>query len=170
MRIFIIGFMGSGKSTVAQLVAGAMDCRWIDLDSEIEKSSGLPVFSLFEEKGEEPFRLAEKTELEKWLGENDFVMSCGGGTPCFYDNLVKMKNAGKIIYLHASSEELFTRLQNEKENRPLLKGKTQDELKLFIYTLLEKRKKFYEQADHIVSSGNTPQITAEKIINVLKAQ
>lgn len=148
MRIFLIGFMGSGKTTLGKAFARAMQLQFIDLDWYIEERFHKTVQELFAERGEEGFREIERRMLHE-VGEfEDVIIAAGGGTPCFFDNIQYMNRVGKTIFLDVVPEVLFRRLKIAKSKRPLLAGKDDAELMSFILSALEKRKAFYEQADY----------------------
>lgn len=148
MRIFLIGFMGSGKTTLGKAFARAMQLQFIDLDWYIEERFHKTVQELFAERGEEGFREIERRMLHE-VGEfEDVIIAAGGGTPCFFDNIQYMNRVGKTVFLDVVPEVLFRRLKIAKSKRPLLAGKDDAELMSFILSALEKRKAFYEQADY----------------------
>lgn len=148
-RIFLIGLMGSGKSYWGEKIAALLHYQFIDLDTFIEENEGKSIASIFEQ-GETHFRLLEKKYLEKVILRENIVVATGGGTPCFYDNMKKMNDAGKTYYLKAEIETIISRLQHQRESRPLLKGKSPDELPAFFLQQLKTRKPFYEQADRML--------------------
>lgn len=142
-KIFLIGLPGAGKTTMGLDLAVDLGIQFVDLDQDIEKAAKLSVSEIFEEKGEAHFRQLEKLHLEKVIDELDnFVMATGGGTPCFFNNLERMKQAGKVIYINTPIEIIENRLKQDV-NRPLMKNHTLNELS-------EKRKGWYSQADHTI--------------------
>lgn len=145
-RIYLIGYMGAGKTTVGKDLANRMELSFIDLDSYIEARYHKTVGQLFEEKGEEGFRDIERRMLREIATFEDVLISTGGGAPCFSDNMAFMKETGTTVYLKVSVEELAKRLEVCKQTRPVLKGRSGDELKKFIEESLEKRNSFYNQA------------------------
>lgn len=146
-RIFLIGYMGAGKTTVGKTLAKLTGLSFIDLDSHIEARYHQTVSRLFAEKGEEEFRRIEQRMLQEVAAFEDVVISTGGGAPCFFDNMAFMKTSGLTIYLKVSVDELAQRLEVCKHNRPILQGKSGEQLKAFIAENLEKRESFYNQAD-----------------------
>jgi shikimate kinase len=145
-NVYIIGMPGVGKSYWAEQLAAAYQVQCIDLDNIIEVRTGMSIGSFFEKFGEAEFRKLERLTLSQVLevfGKN-CVIACGGGTPCFYDNLAQMKAKGKVVYLQASLEYLFQNLNKETQVRPLLKL---PDWKGKLSALLEKRKSIFEQAD-----------------------
>lgn len=148
-RIFLIGYMGAGKTSVGKVLAKRIGLSFIDLDSYIENRYQRTVGQLFEEKGEDAFRQIERNLLHEVAAFEDILISTGGGAPCFYDNIAFMNQSGTSVYLKVSVEELLKRLEVCKHTRPLLKNKTKEELRLFITKTLEKRKACYMQASVI---------------------
>jgi shikimate kinase len=146
MRYFIIGFMGSGKTHWARQWGKAFQLPVYDLDSEIEKKSGKSVMQLFKEDGEDAFRKLERTVLHAFAQKDSFVLSCGGGTPCFSDNIKWMNKHGVTIYLKATPHQLTQRLLTEKDTRPLIKDVPDDLLESFIAQKLNDRIEWYIQA------------------------
>ena len=164
-KIFLIGFMGSGKSTLGKRLANKLDVTFFDLDIEIENQEGLSVNEIFNQKGEEYFRKIESDVLKRITAEHSkFVLALGGGTPCFNDNISVINHNGKSVYLKYNAGMLYSRLVNAKADRPLLKGKTDEELKAFIEQKLTEREIFYNQSEFIIESDN---IKVEIILELL---
>jgi len=145
-RIYLIGYMGSGKTTIGKSLAKKLNFRFIDMDYFIENRQHKTINEIFSEKGEETFRLLENKVLKEISAFENVVISTGGGAPCFYDNIEIMNQTGLVIYLKVSPEEIAKRLSFNKNNRPLLKDKTPHEMLAFISENLEKRKSYYNQA------------------------
>lgn len=154
MRIFLIGFMGCGKTSVGKKLAHKLNLQNLDLDQIIESQSGKTISQIFEAEGEEAFRKLERDVLHLLLEKDNYVLSCGGGTPIFFDNLESMKASGKTVYLEMNPAALYSRLKNETHKRPLLKEKNEEQIKEFISENLNNRKKYYEQADIIIPALN----------------
>ena len=151
MRLFLIGFMGSGKTHWGTRIAGKLDLPFYDLDAVIVDSEGMNIPEMFAAKGEEYFRYAEKQMLEDLVQkEEHFVLSVGGGTPCFFNNIEFMKKNGKVLWLNTSLEVLNKRLLRDKYTRPLLNTITEAGLRAYIIRKLSERKMYYEQADIMV--------------------
>jgi shikimate kinase len=146
MTIFLIGFMGCGKTYVGQALADKLGFNFIDLDSAIEASAGKKIIDIFNDEGEAVFRTMETDTLHKIYRENT-VISTGGGTPCFADNMSWMKSRGLTIFLNPSIEIISERLKTEKSQRPLIAAVPDDELKNHIYKLYLQRLPYYEAAD-----------------------
>jgi len=149
-NIFLIGFMGSGKSHWGHIWALEHGYTFYDLDTEIEKAFELSVEEIFEKHGEEKFRELERYHLRKFEKKKKYLLSCGGGTPCFFDNLEWMKEHGEIIYLKASPEYILDRVMDETTKRPLLKEVNPAELLFFIQKKLKEREPVYLKANHIL--------------------
>lgn len=145
-RIFLIGYMGAGKTTVGKELAARMGLSFIDLDYYIERRYRKTVRQLFAEKGEEAFREIERKMLHEVSMFEDVLISTGGGTPCFYGNMAFMKETGTVVYLKVSVEELTKRLELCKHTRPVLQGRSGEELKGFIADNLRQREPFYKEA------------------------
>ena len=150
LKIFLIGFMGSGKTHWGRIWAQKNQLTFYDLDEQIEKTMGETVANIFEKKGEDNFREMERYVLRKFDVRNNFLMACGGGTPCFFENLHWMNEQGTTIYLQASPQEILEKIMNETEERPLLKKLNSSELLFFIEQKLKEREPFYKQAKHIL--------------------
>lgn len=148
-RILIIGYMGAGKTTLGKVLAESLGLPFYDLDWYIESRMMKTVPQLFAERGEEGFRKVEHNMLHEVAEFEDVVISCGGGTPCFYDNMEYMNAQGDTVYLKASPEVLYAHLQMGKVERPLLKNKTREEMQAFIKEQLAEREKYYTKARHI---------------------
>jgi shikimate kinase len=142
--------MGSGKSHWGHIWALEHGCTFYDLDTEIEKAFELSVEEIFEKHGEEKFRELERYHLRKFEKKKKYLLSCGGGTPCFFDNLEWMKEHGEIIYLKASPEYILDRVMDETTKRPLLKEVNPAELLFFIQKKLKEREPVYLKANHIL--------------------
>jgi shikimate kinase len=153
-RVFLIGFMGAGKTTIGQELSVRMNCSFVDLDLFIERRYYKTIRQIFEEKGEETFREIECKALREVAEFEDVVISTGGGTPCFHQNMMFMNEQGTTVYLKVSLEELVRRINLHKSARPLLKDYTGDELRRFVEESIVRRRPFYEQA-HIVFSTDT---------------
>lgn len=173
--VFLIGYMGSGKTTVGRAVSGMMGCSFIDLDIYIENRYRKTVKELFSLYGEDGFRKIEKRLLEEICEFQDAVIACGGGTPCYFDNMEVMKEKGTVVYLSAPVDILFRRLSlpRSKAKRPVIAAKTDDELLQFICDNLEKRECFYEKADFMfdtsdIETAEETRVSASRLFEELK--
>ena len=145
-RIILIGYMGSGKTTVGKALSKETGMMFYDLDWYIESRMRKSVSQIFAEKGEEKFRQMEYNMLHEVAEFEDVIISCGGGTPCFFDNMDYLNQQGDVVYLKATPETLYKHLLMAKVERPLLKGKNPDELIAYITEHLKEREPFYEKA------------------------
>ncbi|WP_286144981.1 shikimate kinase [Bacteroides caecimuris] len=152
VRIFLTGYMGAGKTTLGKAFARRMDISFIDLDWYIEERFHKTVGELFTERGETGFRELERNMLHEVAEFENVVISTGGGTPCFFDNMDFMNQTGKTVFLDVHPDVLFRRLRVAKQQRPILQGKEDDELKVFIVQALEKRALFYHQAQYVFNA------------------
>ncbi|MBO4821933.1 MAG: shikimate kinase [Prevotella sp.] len=148
VRIIIIGYMGAGKTTVGKALAKELGIPFYDLDWYIESRRRKTVPQIFAEGGEEHFRKIEHAMLHEVAEFEDVIISCGGGTPCFFDNMEYLNQQGETIYLKATPEVLYKHLKMGKTVRPLLKDKSPEEMMLFIKNQLEQREPFYQSARH----------------------
>lgn len=166
MRIFLTGYMGSGKSTIGRKVAALLGINFIDLDKYIEERNFKSVPKIFEQEGEAAFRLKERQALQEVAQFEEVVVGTGGGAPCFFDNMNLMNNAGITIYLAPDNETLAFRLLKSKTERPLIAGKSPEELQIFIQQALEKRAPFYEQSKIVIRGKNDVQ--PEEVLRLIK--
>ncbi len=150
IRIILIGYMGAGKTTVGKALAQELNLTFYDLDWYIEERYRRTVPQLFAERGEAGFREIEKRVLHEVAEFEDVVISSGGGTPCFFDNMDYMNGQARTVYLKASSDVLFRHLKMGKTERPLLKNKTDEELKQYIQDSLAAREPFYSKAQYML--------------------
>jgi len=154
-NIFLLGFMGSGKSTLGKKLAKQLSLPFYDLDDEIEAQEKKTIAQIFEEKGEDRFRKIETQLLKKLTQQStSFVLALGGGTPCFYDNMKIINQSGTSIYIKYNAGILCSRLINAKAQRPLIAGKTKEELLSFIEETLIVREEYYNQSQFIVEGNN----------------
>lgn len=150
IRVILVGYMGSGKTTVGRQLANALGVQFYDLDWYIETRFHKKVAEIFAEKGEEGFRDMERRMLHEVAEFEDIVLSCGGGTPCFFDNMDYMNSLGETLYLKTTPEVLAQHLRMGRTERPLIKGKSPEELEQYIQESLAAREPFYSKAKHIV--------------------
>ena len=156
--------MGSGKSTLGKVLAQRLRYRFIDMDKLIVEEQGMTVSEIFAAKGENFFRDLERIKLRKTCEENNIVVSTGGGVPCFYNNMEYMNNKGITIYLKMDAPSLTSRLAVSRQDRPLIKGKTRDELLRFIQENLVIREPYYSKAMHVLESKN---LKVEDLLEVI---
>jgi len=146
--------MGSGKSIVGRKLSSATGLNFIDLDNYIRKKEDKTINEIFDEEGEDYFRQIELRLLREIIEKDNFVLSCGGGTPCFLDNMTMMNKNGITIYLQMPVGALHSRLLKSPDNRPLLKEISGDKLRNYIAITLKERERYYEMAHHTVEAIN----------------
>ncbi|HEV7331120.1 MAG TPA: shikimate kinase [Flavisolibacter sp.] len=162
MKIFLIGFMGCGKTHWGKQLSHKLQIPFFDLDSLIEEREGKSITAIFAEMGEEYFRMLEKDILYLVTESHEsFIMATGGGTPCFFNNIDYMKSRGTAIWINSSVESLHSRLVKEKDKRPLISSIPDDELRAYIIKKYADRKIFYQQAQVIL---NEDDVTLERLI------
>ena len=166
MIIFLIGYMGCGKSTKAKQLAHRFDCPVIDLDAEIVSRTGKTIAEYFEAFGESDFRDYESETLKTHQYPENCVVATGGGLPCFFDNMDWMNANGITVYLQMEPAQLVSRLQN-RHKRPLIKDLDDEQLLEFINLKLAERNPFYTQAKVIVNAFD---LDAEKLEEAIKEQ
>ncbi|HEY0067337.1 MAG TPA: shikimate kinase [Flavisolibacter sp.] len=165
MKIFLIGFMGCGKTHWGRQLGQKLQIPFFDLDEKIVEQEGRSVSQIFEEDGEEYFRMLEKEILYMLTdGHETFVMATGGGTPCFYNNIDYLKQRGTVVWLNCPVECLYQRLVKEKEQRPLLRKISDSELKSYIIRKFSNRKIFYQQAGVIIQEDI---LTLDKLVSLI---
>lgn len=149
-RIIIIGYMGSGKTTVGHALSRETGLPFYDLDWYIETRMHTTVKNIFDEKGEEGFRRIEHNMLHEVAEFENVIISCGGGTPCFFDNMDYINQQGDTVYLKCTPDTLYKHLSMGKTVRPLLLNKTPDEVRAFIDQQLKEREAYYNKAKHVI--------------------
>jgi len=167
MKIFLIGFMGSGKTSIGKRLAKFLGFDFIDLDSVIETKEGKPISKIFMERGETAFRILEQEALQELVKETCVVVATGGGAPCHNNNLQFMNANGTTVYLRLDQEALLQRLTDAKLKRPLIKDLTDAELNRFIEEKMLERTPHYEQAHYTVESAHITN-AAERIHELIR--
>ncbi|MCH5232071.1 MAG: shikimate kinase [Muribaculaceae bacterium] len=162
MNIFLIGYMASGKTTFGKALARKLGRTFIDLDNYIEESTGDSVTQLFKKYGHDGFRKIESEKLREIGNLDNLIVACGGGTPCFHNNISFLNNSGLTVFLETSEHVLTSRLAEDNQNRPLVAGKSYAEIQETIKSQLEERLPFYRQAA-LIWDGN--KLENEKEIN-----
>jgi shikimate kinase len=152
MLIYLMGYMGSGKTSVGKKLARKLQYDFVDLDRMIEEQAQQSISGIFEAKGEEGFRVLERAQLLRSFEFRDTVVALGGGTPCFFDNLEQINQHGISVYLKLSATSLAHRLKDSKTKRPLLDGLSEGELFEYIQQQLGEREKYYNRA-HLIAKG-----------------
>jgi shikimate kinase len=155
--------MGSGKTFWAQKLGAVLNIPAFDLDTEIEKNEGKTIVEIFAEKGEDHFRQRENELLKSFADKNNFILSTGGGAPCFHDNIDWMNEQGITIWIDEPVETIASRLEKEKSHRPLIANVDKENLVNFFAQLREKRKPFYSNAKHHLSK----KISEESFLKII---
>lgn len=145
-RIYLIGFMGSGKSTFGKKLAKELALPFIDLDKEVEIKAKCSITDIFKYLGEDTFRKMESDTLHELSEREEFVMATGGGTPCYFNNIEFINKKGKSIYIELDIQSIYNRLSQAKNIRPTIKDKKEEELMQFIKDKLKEREPIYKQA------------------------
>jgi len=164
MRIYLVGYMGSGKTTLGKKLAREAGMHFIDLDKFIEERNCRTVAQLFEYEGEESFRMKERKSIEEVSVFDNVVVATGGGAPCFFDNMEIMNRTGITLFLDMDPSLLAHRLSSSRTVRPLIRQKSKQELLAFISENLEKRRPFYEKARFRIDD---PDIQPSEILKMI---
>ncbi len=168
MKIVLLGYMASGKSLIGKKLSTILDYKFIDLDNYIEDKEGKSISKIFLEEGEIYFRRVEHSCLKEILKtKENIVLSLGGGTPCYFDNMKIISEANSVnsIFLNVTIPEIASRLQSETSTRPIVSHiKNKEDLLEFIGKHLFERSKFYRQADLIIDGNQEPDLITETII------
>jgi shikimate kinase len=163
--IFLIGFMGSGKTYSGKALANQMDCPFFDLDEYMEEKYSMTISEIFNQKGEEYFRIEERKCLRDFGVLGKAIVATGGGTPCFFDNINWMNQHGVTIYLKTAPSILLQRLENEKTKRPLIADLSNEALSEFVNSKLSERATFYEQANVVFEQETLNEDIIEQLFN-----
>ena len=165
--IFLIGFMGAGKSSVGKLLSVLLGLDFIDSDSSIEKNEGMSIDSIVKNHSWDYFREREA----EWLANVDpnkmIVCATGGGLPCNHGNMEKMLQVGTVIYLECSNDVLFERISNQNANRPLLSQLSEDELMNFINITMTDRASYYKRANIIINGNENLEAITKQLVKIL---
>lgn len=154
-RIYLIGFMGSGKSTLGKQLASKLNREFIDIDFLIEDFTKKSIYDIFIGKGEQIFREIEQQILRKTINYSNAVIATGGGTACYYNNINWMNINGKTIYIKVAPTILYERLLNSRSNRPLIKKFNDVQLFDYVKNQLPERESFYKKAHYVIDSKST---------------
>ena len=165
MRVYLIGYMASGKSWLGKELALSMAYKFIDLDEEFETRYRLSILDFFEKYGEPLFRKTEELILRETTSIDQVIISTGGGAPCHSESMDFILSSGLSIYLRMSVEDLVKRISTIKKQRPLLKNVSAGNMDVFVRDQLAEREKFYLRANHVFDGPDYP---VEKIIDLLK--
>ena len=151
-RIFLVGFMGSGKSTLGRRLKTEMDWAFIDLDDYFEARHKTTIKQFFSQYGEMAFRQEEQKMLKEVITKDKVIIATGGGTPCYFDNMALMNAHGLSIYIKLPVDTLVDRLSGPRQVRPLVMGKSGDDLRSFVSDKLAEREKYYNKARVVVDA------------------
>ncbi len=162
--VYIIGFMGSGKTTIGRELALHLGWSFVDLDKKIEEYAGKTIPEIFAQNGEEYFRETETSILESLKSSKNTIISTGGGAPCHHNNMEFMLGTGLTIYLKLTPDELNKRLES-RSGRPLIMDLDEDGLKIFIESKLADREKWYDRSE-IIIGGINPDI--DQIVHLVR--
>ena len=160
MTIFLVGYMGCGKSTLGKKLAYNLKHDFIDLDTYIEEQEGRTIKEIFADDGEDYFRKLERVYLHRVIDTENVVISVGGGTPCFFDNMEQMNEYGMTVYINMHPKALIPRLQLSESFRPLIAGMEGEVLLDYVYKTLREREGFYHKAHKVVTGYN---LSAKKL-------
>jgi shikimate kinase len=166
MKIFLIGFMGCGKSFIGKRLAEKLNLSFIDMDEYLQHAENQTIATIFTQHGEPYFRRLERDKLREMLPVQNAVIATGGGAPCFHDNMAWMNQHGITLYLQANTDLLFTRLKSESDKRPVLGGRSDEALKQFISNKIEERNVYYSQCAWTIQQGDGD---AENILKQIMA-
>ena len=166
MKLFLIGYMGCGKSTLGKRLAKRANFEFVDMDSLIEQREGAPVADIFHYAGEEYFRKTERTIIEEYGdAEGDYVISTGGGVPAWRDNMERMNVIGSTVYLRRTAQQIASRLSpHGRQKRPKLRGLNDEELVEFMTKNMAEREPFYSKATHVIECAS---YSDEEIIEII---
>ena len=170
MRVFLIGYMGVGKTTIGKKLAKRLGLKFIDLDDYITSNEYASIDQVMENIGEDYFRNIERHYLLEVIQMEDVLISTGGGTPCFFDHMTLINENGVSVYLKMDEKSLAKRLINGMNSRPLLKGKNPDDLEGFIKDHLNGRKPFYEQAQITFEALNLNSDRLEELAKLIEGR
>ncbi|MDQ6757093.1 MAG: shikimate kinase [Bacteroidota bacterium] len=151
LHIFLIGFMGSGKTYWGKKWAELSGLEYFDIDEIVEEEQEKTIAEIFAEDGEDHFRELETIALRSFADKENTIVATGGGTPCFNDNITWMNENGTSIYLQSSAKNILKRLTSERETRPLIKHLKDDELLFYITEKIKERENFYNKAKIILN-------------------
>lgn len=162
--IFLLGFMGTGKTAWGSRWSQRFQMPFLDLDELIEQEAGKSVVDIFEKEGEDFFRIKEAELLRSKCDEAGHIIACGGGTPCFYENMQWMNEKGFTIYLSANAPFILNNVLAEKEKRPLVKNINEAELLFFIEQKMKERVSFYNMANLVLDAENLQEDCLDSIL------
>lgn len=154
MKIYLLGFMGAGKSYIGKRLAKRLNYTFCDLDDLIEQQNNASINEIFTNQGEKSFRQLERTALQSTARMHDTIIACGGGTPCFFDNIKVINQLGKSIFIDVSPQQIVKNLKGETDKRPLVNTLSVEKLLPFVQQKLQQRLPYYRQASYIFNPEN----------------
>lgn len=169
MRVFLIGYMGVGKTTVGKVLAARLGLPFFDLDAEIERHSGMEIPEIFAQKGEAHFRETERKLLRQMLEKSGYVLSLGGGTPMYGDNLRRILECGVVVHLTLPLGALLERLRKGKASRPLLSGLREEDFDAFVEAHLGERLPYYNRAHLEFGTFDVTASRLEELVERIKS-
>lgn len=172
-NIFLVGFMGSGKTSLGKKLAGALSLNFIDLDQYIEFETQQAINTIFKQQGEDYFRSLETKSLVKLLKNSEqiqHVIALGGGTVCFNQNLELVKKHGLVVYLELPLKVIIGRLKKDKENRPLVKDLKEEDLIKTVSELFAQREKYYQAADYTLDAQTSKSKLKKQLVEIIENQ
>ena len=165
MRLYLVGYMGCGKSTLGRKLARALQCDFVDTDSMVEQAQGATIADIITYEGEERFREYEREALEQTAQYDNAIISTGGGLPIWGDNMERIHALGPSIYIRRSAEQIASRLSpHGRQKRPKFRGKSDEELLQFMHEHLAEREPIYEKADMVI---DCEEVSDEEIVEKL---
>jgi len=164
MKFFLVGFMGSGKSHWGKIWAQESGLDFFDLDEMIEEREKKSITNIFETDGEDRFREIESKILKSFAAVNNCIIACGGGTPCYHDNMKWMNEQGTTLYLESTVQQIFDRVLQEQDKRPLVKKLGTSDLYSFIEHKLKEREPFYSKATYSLPTEGLNAASLKKLI------
>jgi shikimate kinase len=165
VRLFIIGYKSSGKTTIGKKLANRLEMEFIDLDEVIERREGKTVPELYSKVGDTEFRNMEWAALKEIVKRDNIIVSTGGGAPCHCDNMNLMEKYGDVLYIHVDNDTLVSRLKSATKDRPIVLNKTDQELRTYIADLRDRCEHHYQRAKYLVEGKD---ITIDAVLDALK--
>jgi len=159
--IYLIGFMGSGKTTLGKILAKHLNLDFIDLDLYIENKYNLSIHEIFDKYGEIYFRTIEHDTLKELSKFNNTIISTGGGTPCYFNNISYMNDNGITIFFDEDIDVIYNRLVNDKNKRPLISNLSNSEIYKYIESTLDLRKKYYNNCKFKINSNGLKKLSEQ---------
>jgi shikimate kinase len=167
VRLFIIGYKSSGKTTIGKQLAKRLNLEFVDLDEMIEQREGISIPELYSQHREDMFRKMEWAALSEIVKKDNIIVSTGGGAPCYFDNMTLMEKYGEVLYIQLDNDTLVSRLKSATKDRPIVMNKTGEELREYVKNLRDRCEHHYLRAKYIVNGKN---LTVQKVIDTIKVK